>query len=188
MPPLGKAGAPHLPQTHCHPDRAQRRGICGCFWEFKVAKLPSWRPTNRIIGPVGAREFSPGQVRLSERGPGLAAEDICSHVGAAPISQAGGHRRSPTHCHPDRAQRREIRGCFWEFKVAILPSWRQTTRNTRNHYSTGVSVRPVYGIPKCPNDYLIGQESLLNGSFFLSPKANVKLIVVCTSIGSPRNR
>jgi hypothetical protein len=36
--------------------------------------------------------------------------------------------------------------------------------------------------------YSTGQESLLNGSFFLPPKANVTLIVVCTSTGSPRNR
>ena len=36
--------------------------------------------------------------------------------------------------------------------------------------------------------YSTGQESLLNGSFFLPPKANVTLIVVCTSTGSPRKR
>lgn len=31
------------------------------------------------------------------------------------------------------------------------------------------------------NVYSTGQESLLNGSFFLSPKAKVTFIVVCTS-------
>ncbi len=50
-----------------------------------------------------------------------------------------------------------------------------------------VSVQPVCDISKRLNDHLIGQESLLNGSFFLSPKAKITLIVVCTSTGRPRN-
>ena len=39
--------SPLLPPTRCHPDRAQRRGIRGCFCDLKLAKLPNRRRHDR---------------------------------------------------------------------------------------------------------------------------------------------
>jgi hypothetical protein len=80
-----------------------------------------------------------GQVRGIETSP--ISQPLPTRCHTRPISQLLQHavipdryRSSSQHAViPTERSDEGIRGCFWEFKVAKLPSRRQITRNARNH-------------------------------------------------------
>jgi hypothetical protein len=100
--------------------RSQRRDLGLEIGNTAIALFPNRRRCDRIIGPVGAREFSPGQVRVSERSPGLAAKDICSPVGAARISQAGRNFRIGDHTPGTETLIAQVWPRIWNCAVYLL--------------------------------------------------------------------